>query len=514
MRMYAGGDLHLSEVDYNRFHDLVRAKTGLDLPESRRVDLEQAVQQLLAETNSPGTEILYRLLLANSRPNSALDALIAKVTVGETYFFRNRPQFEALARHILPNLIERRKETRTLRVWSAGCASGEEPYSLAILLQRLLPDIARWSVLILATDINPRALEQARRASYGAWSFREVVPDIQANYFMPRGRELEVTPRIREAVTIAYLNLVEDVYPSLLTNTNAMDLILCRNVLMYFRQETIRRVVGRLHEALAPGGWLVVGHAEPTQTIFQQFLVHNFPGTVVYQKQVEQSLPQPTWVKQWPSLVEVTRKPPENVTAFDAAPHSFREMPASRSESTKATGTLVAQPQGPSGSYGKPTSQEALAQWEMGQPDEALRLLKALANSKRGDAYTSYLIAKIHANLLELEAAEGWIDRALQNAPFFAPAHYLRALILQEQSQLARATESLRCCVYADPHFVLGHFAQAGLFARLGQRRRQLKALDNVTRLLATCKREDLVPEGDGLTVGRLIELVALHREL
>jgi chemotaxis protein methyltransferase CheR len=129
----------------------------------------------------------------------ALEAFVGDLTVGETHFFRNRPQFEALERHILPELIERRRPTRRLRLWSAACSTGEEPYSLAILLERLLSDRARWDVRILATDINRAALERARRGQYGAWSFRDVPGDVATTFFVRRGATLEVARRVREA---------------------------------------------------------------------------------------------------------------------------------------------------------------------------------------------------------------------------------------------------------------------------------------------------------------------------
>jgi chemotaxis protein methyltransferase CheR len=277
---------HLTDADYLRFRDLARQQTGLEFGDVRRPDLERAVFNTLCQVGLPDTEALFHLLTdsPNGRTGLALDVLVSGLTIGETHFFRNRPQFEALERHILPDLIARRRDTRRLRIWSAGCASGEEPYSLAILLHRLLPDLAQWNITLLATDLNRQALAKARRGVYGAWSFREAPPEMQADYFIPRGREFEIVPAIRNLVTFAQLNLVEDAYPSLANNTAEMDLILCRNVLIYFNEATTRDVVGRLHGSLVEGGWLIVGHAEPSQSIFSEFLTQNFPGTVVYQR--------------------------------------------------------------------------------------------------------------------------------------------------------------------------------------------------------------------------------------
>src|SRR2546430_2061734 len=141
----------LSDDRFARFRSLVRARSGLDIPERRRADVERLVARTLADAGLTDPEALYRSLAAQQTGRGeapALDAFVAGLTIGETHFFRNRPQFQALERTILPGLIDRRRPDRRLRIWSAGCATGEEPYSLAILLHRMLPDRAAWDILI------------------------------------------------------------------------------------------------------------------------------------------------------------------------------------------------------------------------------------------------------------------------------------------------------------------------------------------------------------------------------
>ena len=276
----------LSEADFQRFSDLLRARSGMEFSGQRRADLERALERAFNEFGVPTPELLYDRLTVGPGAQAALEAFIASLTVPETYFFRNQPQFEALEQRILPELIERRRDLRRLRIWSVGCASGEEPYSLAMLLRRVLPDLAAWDVTILATDLNRSLLEKAQRGLYTAWSFRDTSSDIQAQYFTRRGSQFELSPQVRGQVTFAYLNLADDSYPSALTDTLDVDLILFRNVLIYFGEEMARRVIDRLYDALADGGWLLVGHAEPSISLFNRFTTHSFPGAIVYQKQV------------------------------------------------------------------------------------------------------------------------------------------------------------------------------------------------------------------------------------
>ena len=238
--------------DLQRFQALLQEVSGLELPETRLPDLQRAVNRALVATGLADADALYRHLRDRAgRPS--LEVFVGDLTIGETHFFRNRPQFRALEHHILPELIERRRASRRLRVWSAACSTGEEPYSLAILLERLLPDRARWDVRILATDINRTALERARRGQYGTWSFRDVPDDVASAFFVRHGTTLEVAGRIREAVSFAHLNLAADTWPSAATATLDLDLVLCRNVLIYFAT-TEHQVAARLHGALADGG--------------------------------------------------------------------------------------------------------------------------------------------------------------------------------------------------------------------------------------------------------------------
>jgi len=160
--MTSAPPLTLVPADQARFGDLVRQASGIEVPEVRQTELERALRQAMLESGASDLDALYEHL-AGSSGRATLDTLVEALTIGETHFFRNRPQFEALAGHILPELIARRRASRQLRLWSAGCASGEEPYSLAILLEQLLPDLADWQVLILATDLNRQALAKAER---------------------------------------------------------------------------------------------------------------------------------------------------------------------------------------------------------------------------------------------------------------------------------------------------------------------------------------------------------------
>ena len=216
--------------------ELVSERLGLAFPSRRGDDLQQAfaARSVASLREQPTTGPEWR-------------SLISELTVRESYFFRESGELE----RALSALIAERRDTRRLALWSAGCASGEEPYTLAMLLAALLPE--PWDITIHATDIDTDALEAARRGIYSDWGLRETPAWARRMYFRPAGqRRFELSRQIREAVTFAPLNLATDGYPG------SLDLIVCRNVLMYFTDAARERTVERLNASLAPGGRLVL----------------------------------------------------------------------------------------------------------------------------------------------------------------------------------------------------------------------------------------------------------------
>jgi chemotaxis protein methyltransferase CheR len=223
-------DYLLSDARYERFQKLILTRTGLLFGSKRHHALGKGVLAQ-AQAAANGDLDMYLSLLTDAETDSPLwDALIDALTIGETYFFRDNCQIQALRQHILPLIISEHQHDRKIRIWSAGCASGEEPYTLAMLLSELIFGIDQWNITILATDINKQVLKKGARARYRSWSFRQTDATVQSRYFRYRQGEYQLVQGIRQYVQFAYLNLNEPVYPSLATNTHAMDLILCRNV--------------------------------------------------------------------------------------------------------------------------------------------------------------------------------------------------------------------------------------------------------------------------------------------
>ncbi len=264
----------------------VEARFALCFPPERWTDLERGLRSAAAELGYDDAEEYAHAVVHGPLASAETRALAAQLTIGETYFFRDPVAFTTLRTLVLPALVEeKRGRARRLRIWSAGCCTGEEPYSIAITLQETLPDIDEWQITILATDLNPHFLAQAAAGAYGQWSFRGVPEETRRAWFrrLPDGRH-EVAPRVRQMVTFASLNLAEPGWPSHATQTTALDLIFCRNVLMYFSPERAQQVVAGLHRALVVGGRLLVSASEASREMLAGFALAEVPGVALYRK--------------------------------------------------------------------------------------------------------------------------------------------------------------------------------------------------------------------------------------
>ncbi|MDW8146280.1 MAG: CheR family methyltransferase [Roseiflexaceae bacterium] len=450
-----------------RFRDLLLARSGIYFSDHRQGDLYHSLSMILSATGHASLETLYAAASSDER---VLHAVIEGVTVGETYFFRNAAQFAALRDSILPDLIARRAAIRSLRFWSAGCATGEEPYSLAILLREVLPDPASWQVTILATDINTTFLERARAGVYGAWSFRETDVSVRDRYFERVGEaRWRIRPDLRRQVLFTRLNLVEDEYPAVMNGTAMQDVILCRNVLIYFDDNTIRAVVRRLYRALIPGGWLIVGHAEARSDFFDDFEVVNFPGTVMYRKPLTAplfdemvALPQAPG-RQWES------DPPcsDASTPHADTPPLLLTDPAA---------TLSASP-----------------------PDASERETNA-----SDDVPDLYAAARRAADRGDLETALRLCATVTEQQPLRAEAHLLTGQIMEQRGRLEEALAAYRRALYLDHTLYFASLAMAGILHRTGRSADARRVYQRLLRALAALPPNAPVPSLEEATAAEL----------
>ncbi len=448
----------------SRLSDFLASQVGLHFPKQSWRDLERGIAAASRESGYRDVETFIHWLLSAPLTRTQIEGLASHLTVGETYFFREKRSLDILEQQILPELLRARAKTeKHLRVWSAGCCTGEEPYSIAMLLDRLIPDFEKWNLTILATDINPRFLRKAAQGIYGAWSFRDTPGWLRERYFTRRkGGRFEIQPRIRRMVTFSYLNLAEDAYPSLVNGTNAMDVIFCRNVLMYFAQERARKVVDKLHRSLIDGGWLITSPAETSTVLFSAFTAIEFPGAFLYRRIAAAG----------PRTTAVRHPVPSYQGDWEAtAAHAPEVLPEAGGEQAKEA--------------------EDADSREHDEREMPQRKARACADEGR------------------LAEAIDWCEKAIA-ADKLNPAHYyLLAAICQERGQSEIAERSLGRALYLEPDFVLAHFALGNLCLSGGRQREARRHFGNALTLLRACPADALLPESDGLSAGRLVEIIA-----
>lgn len=261
---------------------LAAQKIGLSIPPDARERFATLVRGHATRYASLSD---YRDFLQGMQADAEWASLARSTVSGETYFFRDHGQFDLLRLRLLPELIALHRHDRTLRLWSAGCASGEEAYSLAMLLDMLLPEQDGWHILILATDLDATAIALAKQGVYGQWSFRMVPDEIKNRYFtqkstVGKGHTFILDERIRNRVTFSVANLLSE--PE--AQWHDMDLILCRNVFIYFEAAAVFRVANKLTSALRQGGYLMTAHTELIGHAVPELVSRLLAEGVVYQR--------------------------------------------------------------------------------------------------------------------------------------------------------------------------------------------------------------------------------------
>jgi len=466
----------ISDALLQQFSAFLSSRIGLHFPRPRWPDMLRGLERAAREFARPGPEACMRWLLTAPLQQREVEILASHLTVGETYFFREPALFAALETQLLPPLIDARRATsRNLRLWSAGCCTGEEAYTLAILLHRLLPDLEQWNITILATDINPHFLARARSGEYREWSFRSTPAWFKNGYFTPTGDgNYQLQTSIRRLVQFAYLNLVDDVYPALESDTNGIDLVLCRNVMMYFEEQGTRAVLHKLHRALTPDGWLALSATESSSPLLAGFSAVAFPNATLYRK---------------------GEAPPQAGAVLPAGPEAA---------SPEMLSAIAVAPPAPLPSADA-AYRQALDHYAAGDYAQAAA---TLSGATVDEARSLALAARAWANLGQLAEACRCGEAAVAADKCDAGLRYLLASLLSERGSSEAAAAALKQALYLAPDFVLAHFALGNLYRRLDQPAQAARHFANARQLLAGYPPGAALPAAEGLTAGRLLDII------
>jgi chemotaxis protein methyltransferase CheR len=393
----------VNSIEFDQLKSLIAEQTGLRILDGHADSFARLVQDRMKAFRLAAAADYLRLLLSFGRLEWAEEhAYFSRgLTTGETYFFRDQGQMNVLSRYILPELIARNRAQRRLRLWSAGCSSGEEAYSLAMLLDELEVDLSDWQIFILGTDINPEALAKAQLGAYSEWSFRQVSPERRERYFrLSRGQWLLV-PHIRQQVHFHCLNLVTTAFPEDCSGLHSMDLILCRNVFIYLEAGTVSRIADKITATLAEGGYLMTGHGELYAHPLGELRTRIFPDSIVYQKCRTQTLK----VRQAP-----VAEPPKPAAEKKAVPATADEFADGQPAAVRQADTPA-------------TMQEAWNHANRGQQTEARACCEKLIAQNPLAPHPYYLSALLAQEQEKTEEAKMLLKKVLYLAPEFVPAY-------------------------------------------------------------------------------------------
>jgi chemotaxis protein methyltransferase CheR len=464
-------DLTLEE--FRRFRDLLHHQSGIYLEESKVDSLRIS---LVTRATRLGYTTLADYYAALERDEHEFNELLNLVTINETSFFRFPQQFDALRDRVLPEIMASKpSNSRNLRIWSAGCSTGEEPYSISMTLLDMSLDGLGWKPQVLGTDVSTKALAHAKAAVYGKRSMMNVPEDVVARHYSPVPvGGYRVADRVRSLVDFGYHNLIREPYPlSLMGN---WDVIFCRNVTIYFRLESTRRVVSNFFESLNPGGYLFIGHSETLTSISDDFEPLEIGGVFLYRKPAARRLftfgqrahgarpaaAQPVRTPRRGRIVEPASErpaPPERVPADLASPAE-----------------LIVQ---------------ARARMQERRPAEVLDLVARVLAEDPNSAEAHLLSAYVHADSGAYDEALAACHRALAINPLLPVARYILGIIYQRQGDTVRAISELKKTIYIDADFALAHLNLANVYK--SQRKWQAAAREYENALKALRKS----PEGD-----------------
>lgn len=276
--------MELDLPTFTLLRDLVYEKTGLMFEDRKRPFIQGRLAGRLLATATETPRDYYRYLRYSDPAGTEFQSLVEALTTNETYFFREFPQLQSFADEALPIITEakRRLGDYNLNVWSAACSTGDEPYTLAIILRECLDDFDKWNVRILATDIDTQVLRTARRGAYSARNVKDVPPAYLKRYFRAlNGEEYHVTAALKSMVTLEHLNLMDR--PSMRKHRN-FDFIFCRNALIYFNEVSCRHVLSSFYDSLVPGGYIFLGHSESVGRISAAYEMVRLGETITYRR--------------------------------------------------------------------------------------------------------------------------------------------------------------------------------------------------------------------------------------
>lgn len=440
----------INDEEFLLFQNFILQNSGIFIDEIKRDLLRKALLSRTTFLNLSGYADYYKFLKYNPRGEEEFKELLNLITVCETYFFRDAKHFYTLRNYLLPEIIKRKQAQGNygIRIWSAGCSTGEEPYSIAITLLEALQPAQMWDVEIFASDVSTKALKIAQEGVYSKWSLRSTDRSYIERYFIADDKKFTLKDEIKNRVNFEYFNLIREPFP-LSKMGDYWDVIFCKNVTIYFKQESTKRVIGNFYNSLQKEGYLFIGASESLYHISNDFGLLEIDGNFVYQKPVEKATGE---IRGGKITIEKITRPSKRIKKEDALiKKNIKEIKAKQPTADEKTKDLY---------------KTAQYYFEADMFDKALLELMKIIECTDEHPETFLMLADIYANKEQFDEAERECRKALELNSLLSPAHFLLGIILNKKGKEEEAIKEFKKTIYLDPDFPLAHFNLANIYSK------------------------------------------------
>lgn len=479
----------LTSSDFKLFQNFLVKESGLYFTEDKVNLLSDYISERLKKRGLSSYKDYYNLLRSPLEGNLELNILFRSLTVSETYFFRNPAQFDALRNFILPEIIkEKGASCRRIRIWSAGCSTGEEPYSIAICLLETALFSEGWEIYLLGTDIDNEVLNKAREGVYNSRALRNLPEVYIYKYFIKKKDRFILKEEVKRVVEFAYHNLAKD--PFILCSQADLDIIFCRNVTIYFDLDTTKRVIDGFYNSLASGRYLFLGEAETLWQISDQFQAIDFPHTFIYRKE---KIPLRKAIERFFIVV-----PDFDFAVTKAKIQEEVVCKVSDEEEIKPIESLY---------------QEAANLFKEKRYDAALAIFDKIIAKKPDYLLAHFMKANLLANEAKYEEAISELKKIISMDNLFGEAHYLLGVVFYKKGEFKEAIKEFRRVAYINPDITLVYYNLGNIYLLIKQYQDAKREFQNTLKFLKDKSKDEVVAFSDTITAELLMKACSKNLE-
>lgn len=528
----------IEEVWWERLRELISNHIGFRVRQQDIQYFKQKITSRIKDLKLANVKEYYSLLcevINVKEPDSLSKPVLAEqewkkltnaITNGESFFFRDRGQFDLLANQILPEIIANKREAKrkgefsflSLKVWSAGCSSGEEVYSLAMLISELIPDPEQWHIVIIGTDINQDFLNLARQGIYKQWSFRLTDPLLKKKYFIAGKDCWQVKPYLKSMISFYQDNLVE--VENISHHNYDLDLVLCRNVFIYFDTDSIVKAVTKIAKTLRTGGYFISGHAELQSIQLKNFKVISFPESVVYQylannQEVKPLLTKANIEDNTLSVIELLKE--NYVLASIDSQQDYDNQILFEQENNPLPIKPIIETKQNTAIVSNNSTQLQLKEIEnlfnQEQYSDVIQQAEELIKNQAELKEAYYLLAQAYANQNKLKEAKQKCDRTLAIDSMYIKPLYLLAQIAETENNYRRAKEFLKRIIYLEPFFLNAYLDLGAIYRQDNNLARSQKMYRTAYNLLQESSNKTIIDAQNKININQLLTYIKKQLE-